>query len=145
MSDCTRRELLAGAAAGVLAGARPLAALAQTGLGFPLEDYHVHLNAMTIDQVVETSRQTGVKYGILEHCGTKENQYPIVLSTDKDLLDWIAKLQGKDVYVCRQWTAPSVLLRNCFSQLDHADGLLTVATPTGSIRPSRVRPRHARR
>ena len=126
MSDCTRRELLAGAAAGLIAGARPLSALVQTtaptGLDFPLEDYHVHLNAMTIDQVVETSRQTGVKYGILEHCGTKENQYPIVLSTDKDLLDWIAKLQGKGVSIGVQaewidWVG--CFSKEVFSQLDY--------------------------
>jgi len=126
MRDCTRRELLAGAAAGLIAGARPLSALAQTpaqpGLDFPLEDYHVHLNAMTIDQVVETSKQTGVKYGILEHCGTKDNQYPIVLSTDKDLLDWIAKLQGKGVYIGVQaewidWVG--CFSKEAFSQLDY--------------------------
>lgn len=126
MSDCTRRELLAGAAAGLIAGARPLSALVQTtaptGLDFPIEDYHVHLNVMTIDQVVETSRQTGVKYGILEHCGTKENQYPIVFSTDKDLLDWIAKLQGKGVYIGVQaewidWVG--CFSKEVFSQLDY--------------------------
>jgi histidinol phosphatase-like PHP family hydrolase len=126
MSDCTRRELLAGAAAGLIAGARPLSALVQTpaqpGLDFPLEDYHVHLNAMTIDQGVETSKQTGVKYGILEHCGTKDNQYPIVLSTDKDLLDWIAKLQGKGVYIGVQaewidWVG--CFSKEAFSQLDY--------------------------
>jgi len=126
MRDCTRRELLAGAAAGLIAGARPLSALAQTpaqpGLDFPLEDYHVHLNAMTIDQVVETSKQTGVKYGILEHCGTKDNQYPIVLSTDKDLLEWIAKLQGKGVYIGVQaewidWVG--CFSKEAFSQLDY--------------------------
>jgi histidinol phosphatase-like PHP family hydrolase len=126
MRDCTRRELLAGAAAGLIAGARPLSALVQTpaqpGLDFPLEDYHVHLNAMTIDQVVETSKQTGVKYGILEHCGTKDNQYPIVLSTDKDLLEWIAKLQGKGVYIGVQaewidWVG--CFSKEVFSQLDY--------------------------
>jgi histidinol phosphatase-like PHP family hydrolase len=126
MSDCTRRELLAGAAAGIIASARPLSALvqttAQTGLDIPLEDYHVHLNAMTIDQVVETSKQTGVKYGILEHCGTKDNQYPIVLSTDKDLMDWIAKLQGRGVYIGVQaewidWVG--CFSKEVFSQLDY--------------------------
>ena len=126
MSDCTRRELLVGAAAGLIAGARPLAAevhtAAQAGLDVPLEDYHVHLNAMTIDQVVEASKQTGVKYGILEHCGTKENQYPIVLSTDKDLLDWIARLQGKGVYIGVQaewidWVG--CFSTEVFSQLDY--------------------------
>jgi histidinol phosphatase-like PHP family hydrolase len=91
-------------------------------LDFPLEDYHVHLTAMTIDQVVEPSKQTGVMYGILEHCGTKENQYPIVLSTDKDLLDWIAKLQGKGVYIGVQaewidWVG--CFSKEAFSQLDY--------------------------
>jgi histidinol phosphatase-like PHP family hydrolase len=126
MSDCTRRELLAGAAAGLMAGARPLSAMAQaaapSGLDFPLEDYHVHLNAMTIEQVVDTSKVTGVKYGILEHCGTKENEYPIVLSTDKDLLDWIAKLQGKGVYIGVQaewidWVG--CFSKEVFSRLDY--------------------------
>ncbi len=118
MRDCTRREWLAGALGGLIAGARPLSVMAQAtaqpGLDFPLEDYHVHLNAMTIDQVVETSKQTGVKYGVIEHCGTKENQYPIVLSTDKDLLDWIAKLEGKGVYIGVQ--AEWIDWVGCFSQ-----------------------------
>jgi histidinol phosphatase-like PHP family hydrolase len=109
-----------------VAGARPLSAVAQiampSGLDFPLEDYHVHLNTMTIDQVVETARQTGVKYGVLEHCGTKENEYPIVLSTDKDLQDWIAKLQDKGVYIGVQaewidWVG--CFSKDVFSQLDY--------------------------
>ena len=125
MSYCTRREMLAGAAAGLVAGARSLSALDQaaaSGLDFPLEDYHVHLNSMTIDQVVEISKQTGVKYGVIEHCGTKENEYPIVLSTDKDLQDWIAKLQGKGVYIGVQaewidWVG--CFSTEVFSQLDY--------------------------
>ena len=36
-----------------------------------------------------------MKYGVLEHCGTKENEYPIVFSNDKDLQDWIDKLTGQ--------------------------------------------------
>jgi len=125
MSYCTRREMLAGAAAGLVAGARSLSALDQaaaSGLDFPLEDYHVHLNSMTIDQVAEISKQTGVKYGVIEHCGTKENEYPIVLSTDKDLQDWIAKLQGKGVYIGVQaewidWVG--CFSTEVFSQLDY--------------------------
>jgi histidinol phosphatase-like PHP family hydrolase len=125
MSTQNRREFLGGAAA-ALAAALPRPAAAQTApaaaLDFPLEDYHVHLNSMTIDQVAATSKQTGVKYGILEHCGTKENEYPIVLSTDKDLLDWIAKLQGKGVYIGVQaewidWVR--CFSKEVFSQLDY--------------------------
>lgn len=62
--------------------------------GIPPRDYHVHLNTLTLEQVVAASQERGVKYGILEHAGTKENQYPIVLSNDKELQDWIAKLDG---------------------------------------------------
>ena len=40
-----------------------------------------------------------MRYGLLEHCGTKENQDPVVLSNDRALQDWIAKLQGKGVYI----------------------------------------------
>jgi len=126
MSVHTRREFLAGATAGLVAGTRPISAMAQSaaqsGLDFPIEDYHVHLNSMTIDQVAEISKQTGVKYGVIEHCGTKENEYPIVLSTDKDLQDWIAKLQGKGVYIGVQaeWIDwPGCFSKEVFSQLDY--------------------------
>jgi len=126
MSITTRREFLGGAAAGLVAAAQPFSAGAQTaassGLDFPIEDYHVHLNTLTIDQVVAASKETGVKYGLLEHCGTKENEYPIVLSNDKDLLDWIAKMQGKGVYIGVQaewidWVG--CFSKEVFSQLDY--------------------------
>jgi histidinol phosphatase-like PHP family hydrolase len=126
MTTTTRREFLAGTAAGLVAAGHSLAAGAQapaaSGLDFPIEDYHVHLNSMTIDQVVATSKQTGVKYGVLEHCGTKENQYPIVLSNDQDLLGWIEKLQGKGVYIGVQaewidWVG--CFSKEVFSQLDY--------------------------
>ena len=96
----TRREFLAGTPAALAAASLPLTAQpAPGGLGFQLEDYHVHLNSMTIDQVVAVSKERGIKYGILEHCGTKENDYPIMLSDDRDLLAWIEKLKDKGVYV----------------------------------------------
>jgi histidinol phosphatase-like PHP family hydrolase len=126
MRDATRREFLAGAAAGLVGVGHAVAAGAGTpqtsGLDFPIEDYHVHLNTLTIDQVVAASKETGVKYGLLEHCGTKENQYPIVLSNDKDLQDWIAKLQGKGVYIGVQaewidWVG--CFSKEVFSQLDY--------------------------
>lgn len=126
MSTTTRREFLAGAAAGLVAARHPFVGDAQTpsasGLDFPIEDYHVHLNSLTIEQVVAASKETGVKYGVLEHCGTLENQYPTVLSTDKDLLDWIAKLQGKGVYIGVQaewidWVG--CFSSEVFSQLDY--------------------------
>lgn len=81
-----------------MAAAALVQAPGPSGLDFPLVDYHVHLNSMTLDQVVAASQARGVKYGILEHAGTKENVYPIVLSNDKELQDWIAKLEGRGVY-----------------------------------------------
>jgi histidinol phosphatase-like PHP family hydrolase len=126
MTSPTRREFLAGAAAGLVAAGHPFTAAAQaptaSGLDFPIEDYHVHLNSMTIEQVVARSQETGVKYGILEHCGTKENEYPIVFSNDKDLLGWIEKLQGKGVYIGVQaewidWVG--CFSKEVFSQLDY--------------------------
>jgi histidinol phosphatase-like PHP family hydrolase len=126
MNTNTRREFLGGAAAAAASAVLPCTASAQpanaSGLDFPLEDYHVHLNAMTIDQVVETSKERGVKYGVLEHCGTKENEYPIVLSNDKDLEGWIAKLTGKGVYIGVQaewidWVP--CFSKEVFSQLDY--------------------------
>jgi histidinol phosphatase-like PHP family hydrolase len=126
MSENTRREFLSAAAAALAASSMPSGAGAQTaassGLDFPIEDYHVHLNNLTIDQVVATSKERGVKYGVLEHCGTRENEYPVVLSNDKDLLDWIAKLQGKGVYIGVQaewidWVP--CFSKEVFSQLDY--------------------------
>ena len=92
MATASRREFLGMAAAALVQTPN------STGLDFPLVDYHVHLNSMTLDQVVAASQARGVKYGILEHAGTKENVYPIVLSNDKELQDWIAKLEGRGVY-----------------------------------------------
>ena len=82
----------------------------------------VHRTGATIDQVVAISKERGVKYGLLEHCGTKENEYPIVLSNDKDLLEWIEKLKDKGVYIGVQaeWIdwAPC-FSKEVFSQLDY--------------------------
>jgi histidinol phosphatase-like PHP family hydrolase len=126
MKAATRREFMAGAAAALVTAGRPLAASAQeptaSALDFPIEDYHVHLNSMTIEQVMAASKETGVKYGILEHCGTKENEYPVVLSNDRELQDWMARLQGKGVYVGVQaewidWVG--CFSTEVFSQLDY--------------------------
>jgi len=69
-------------------------------------DLHVHLDKSTIDQVAALGKQQGVRYGIVEHCGTKENIYPVVLSNDIELRDYLAMLDGKGVYrgVQTEWT-----------------------------------------
>ncbi len=123
MSENTRRVFLGGAATALASTSLPVGAQTNaSGLDFPVEDYHVHLNTLTIDQVVAISKERGVKYGLLEHCGTKENEYPIVLSSDKDLLGWIEKLKDKGVYIGVQaewidWVP--CFSKEVFSQLDY--------------------------
>lgn len=65
---------------------------------FPLVDLHVHLDNSTVDQVLALSAERGVKFGIVEHAGSKENEYPVVLSNDEELLRYLATLEGKPVY-----------------------------------------------
>jgi histidinol phosphatase-like PHP family hydrolase len=73
---------------------------------FPLVDFHVHLDNSTIEQVVELARSQGVKYGIVEHAGTEENKYPVVLSNDEEMNGYLKMLDGKPVYrgVQAEWT-----------------------------------------
>jgi histidinol phosphatase-like PHP family hydrolase len=115
----TRRHFLAGAAALIAA---PDVPAADNGTGFPLVDYHVHLNQMTLEDAVAVSRERGVKFGIVEHCGTKENDYPVVLSTDAELERWIARLDGSPVYkgVQAEWFDwMPCFSRQVFAQLDY--------------------------
>jgi hypothetical protein len=85
-----------------------------TGLDFPLEDLHVHLDNSTIEAVVPLGVQRGVKFGIVEHAGTKENKYPVVLSNDDELGRYLKMLDGKPVYkgVQSEWTD----WMSCFSK-----------------------------
>ncbi|HYW41735.1 MAG TPA: hypothetical protein VE959_02685 [Bryobacteraceae bacterium] len=112
----TRRLFLGGAAA-ALVSSSPAAAL-----DFPIVDYHVHLNAMTLEQVAATSKERGIKYGVAEHAGTKENDYPIVLSNDADLQAWIAKLDPYPVYkgVQAEWIDwMPCFSKDAFARLDY--------------------------
>jgi histidinol phosphatase-like PHP family hydrolase len=61
-------------------------------------DFHVHLDNSTIDKALELSRERGLKFGIVEHAGAKENQYPTLLSNDADLHRYLAMLEGKPVF-----------------------------------------------
>lgn len=80
----------------------------------PVLDLHVHLDNSTIDQVLEVSRERGIKFGIVEHAGTKENVYPVVLSNDEELNGYLKMLEGKPVYrgVQTEWND----WMDCFSQ-----------------------------
>jgi histidinol phosphatase-like PHP family hydrolase len=100
---------------------------AQAGPDFPLLDLHVHLDNSTIDKVLDLSKERGVKFGIVEHAGTKENIYPVVLSNDDELKRYIATLAGKGVYkgIQAEWTD----WMSCFSSeaLAQLDFVLTDA------------------
>jgi histidinol phosphatase-like PHP family hydrolase len=66
--------------------------------GISLTDYHVHRDGTTVEKLLEISRQRGVKFGIVEHAGKRENDYPIILSNDDELASYIAGLEGKPVF-----------------------------------------------
>jgi histidinol phosphatase-like PHP family hydrolase len=120
----SRREFLGRAAAvGLLSAVSgPLAAnekesdwLPTTGEGIPLVDYHVHVDKpATLEQVLAISRQRGVKFGIVEHAGTKANKYPRILSSDEELKGYLAELEGKPVFkgVQAEW----IDWMTCFSK-----------------------------
>lgn len=107
-SRICRRAFLGGIAASGLAAAGSVAIsealLAnEQGGGVPADiprvDYHVHCDKpMTLDKLVEISRRKGVKFGIVEHAGTRENKYPRVLSNDAEMAAYLAELEGKPVY-----------------------------------------------
>ena len=83
----TRRVFCGAAFAGLAGCARGArAAEAVEKPPFPLVDLHVHLDNSTVDQVLALSAGRGVKFGIVEHAGTKENVYPVVLSSDQELV-----------------------------------------------------------
>jgi len=129
----TRREFLQGAAAGAAAflGAGPFLGAAETAPDrspdLSLVDLHVHLDNSTIDKVLEISRERGVKFGIVEHAGTKENKYPVVLSNDAEMTRYLAMLEGKPVWkgVQTEWKD----WMGCFSKqvLARLDFILTDA------------------
>ncbi len=90
-------------------------------LDLPTMDLHVHLDGSTLDKVLEISKQRGIKFGIVEHAGTKENKYPVVLSSDAELEAHIARLEGKPAYkgIQAEWTDwMSCFSREALSRLD---------------------------
>lgn len=111
----SRREFLAAGAVGagaailapsVITGEEPAGKSASSGPGFPLVDLHVHLDNSTILKALEIARERGVKFGIVEHAGTKENDYPVMLSSDEELQRYLDMLAPYPVYrgVQTEWT-----------------------------------------
>jgi len=102
-NQLSRRSFLGGvSAACTLFPGALLAAENETSqtsnLDFPLVDFHVHLDNSTVDKALEIAGQRGIKFGVVEHAGTKENKYPMVLSNDEELRKYLANLEGKPVY-----------------------------------------------
>lgn len=118
----TRRDFLVAGAGAMLAGggaggARAAARDPDVPLspdGLPLVDLHAHPDRSTIDAIVALARERGVKLGMVEHAGTRENVYPRMLSNDAELLAWTRELEGRGVYkgVQAEWIDWS----SCFSK-----------------------------
>lgn len=131
----TRRAFLAGSAALVAGGCalpsrsapESLPAIPRTPEGWPLVDFHVHLDEIGLERMVEISRARGVLFGIVEHAGTKEHKYPVVLGSDDDLRRHIGMLAGKPVLKGIQ--AEGLDWMTCFSKREIArlDYVLTDA------------------
>ncbi|MCL4693581.1 MAG: hypothetical protein KJ060_13860, partial [Candidatus Hydrogenedentes bacterium] len=119
----SRRDFLAWSA--MAASACVAVAQDDAGAALPFTDLHVHLDNSTIDDVVRLSEERNVKFGIVEHAGTKENLYPVVLSNDTELEAYLAMLDGKPVYkgVQAEW----IDWMDCFSRdtLARLDYVLT--------------------
>jgi len=65
---------------------------------FPTLDLHAHLKGtLTLEQVLELSRRTGMGFGVAVNCG---KGFPV--QTDEDALRFVAALSGKPVFVAMQ-------------------------------------------
>ncbi len=127
-SRLSRRAFLASAAAAAAATACQSSGTASRRVpeppldpasGLPLIDYHVHLdevgyNGAGLDTAVATSRARGVRFGIVEHAGTKEHVYPVVLGTDDDLRRHLAMFGDRPLY--RGVQAEGVDWMTCFTK-----------------------------
>jgi histidinol phosphatase-like PHP family hydrolase len=80
-----------------------------------------------MEAILPLATERGVKFGIVEHAGDKENVYPVVLSNDDELKKYIASFDGMPVYkgVQAEWTNWA----SCFSK-EALRGLDYVITDT---------------
>jgi histidinol phosphatase-like PHP family hydrolase len=121
----SRRRFLAGTAAigaAMFVPARVWAGEA-AGSDLPRLDLHVHLDNSTIDAVVKLGEERKVSFGIVEHAGTAENKYPVVLSNDEKLRQYLAMLEGKPVLrgVQAEWIDWSTCYsKEMLAKLDYA-------------------------
>jgi histidinol phosphatase-like PHP family hydrolase len=67
---------------------------ASNDLGFPLIDFHAHIEgSLTLESALELARQRGVKLGIAEHGGCHE-----AMKNDDDMKRYIDRLSGQPVF-----------------------------------------------
>ncbi|MGO8926866.1 MAG: hypothetical protein ACLQU3_08255 [Limisphaerales bacterium] len=89
---------------------------------FRAVDFHVHLDNSTLEKALVLSAERGIKFGIVEHAGTRENNYPTLLSNDEELRRYLATLEGQPVFkgVQAEWTDwMSCFSRPMLAQLDY--------------------------
>ena len=98
-----RRTFIRNAAlAGGMMAVAPIAACSgnETDYDFPLLDLHVHLtNYFTIDNIMEISRATNVRFGIVENPGGRVHD-------DESLRAYIEMLRPYPVYIGLQPMSP---------------------------------------
>ena len=87
--------------------------------GLPLVDYHIHLDevgysATGLDTAAATSKARGARFGIVEHAGTMDHKYPVVLGNDEDLKRHLAMFGDRPLY--RGIQAEGVDWMTCFSK-----------------------------
>lgn len=100
----TRREMLIASTAGVLSMAvGPIARRTSIECDYPMRDgvpevdYHVHIgDPISVERAVSVAGQRGLKFGLLQHAGTKGHGYAV--SDDGELDTWIRSLDGKPVF-----------------------------------------------
>ena len=106
----TRRGWLSMAAAGALAPS----VRAQSAP--PMVDFHAHVDAApTLEQLFGIARERGVKFGVVEHAGNKnDHRYRGLLATDDDLDRYRARLAGQPCFIGIQ--AEGLDWMKCFSR-----------------------------
>jgi histidinol phosphatase-like PHP family hydrolase len=121
MNDISRRRFL-GCAAMTMGTAATVCGTWEAADGdapadedLPRIDYHAHLDdVVTLEKALELSAQRHVKFGIVEHAGTKANKYPRLISDDAGMKQYLAKLAGKPVL--RGIQAEGLDWMTCFSK-----------------------------
>jgi histidinol phosphatase-like PHP family hydrolase len=138
-SAFSRRAILGLGAAAIV---RPQAKGASSDFpirdGVPRVDYHAHPEiGMAVERAVALSKERGVKFGLLQHAGIKESDYPDLVSNDDEMNAWIHQLEGKPVFKGVQaellnW--PSAFSKETVAKLDYVlSDALTMPDKSGKM------------